>query len=232
MEHLNPVPSSAEALRFYPAGASVAVLTAEGLDRLLDYRAPAGGVRAGDLVEVPLGPRRVLGMVWGDGQGDVAEEKLREVVRVLDAPPFPAAMRGFLARAADYTLTPLSIMLRLATRAPGLGAPPAARPILRLTGAQPERMTPARARVLAAFAEYGNLGFAPTELAQLAGVSPGVVAGLEAQGVLEREAAVAGRALSAPRSRRRRRGRCPTPRPRPRRGSAARWPPGATRRRC
>ena len=62
-------------------------------------------------------------------------------------------------------------------------------PLLRLTGAAPERMTAARARVLAAFADYGNLGFAPTELAQLAGVSPGVVAGLEAQDVLVREVA-------------------------------------------
>ena len=48
-------------------------------------------------------------------------------------------------------------------------------------------MTEPRARVLAAFAEYGNLGFAPLELAQLAGVSPAVVKGLEAQGVLVRE---------------------------------------------
>ena len=43
-------------------------------------------------------------------------------------------MREFLARAADYTLTPLPAMLRLATRAPGLGEPPAARPLLRLLG--------------------------------------------------------------------------------------------------
>ncbi len=189
MEHPNPAPSPEAPLRFFPAGAAVAVLTAEGLDRLLDYRAPTAGAREGELVEVPLGPRRVLGLVWGDAQGDVDEAKLRDIVRGLDAPPLAAAMRAFLARAADYTLTPLSVMLRLATRAPGLGAPPAARPLLRLTGAAPERMTPARARVLAAFADYGNLGFAPTELAQLAGVSASVVAGLEAQGVLLREAA-------------------------------------------
>ena len=136
-------------------------MTAEGLDRLLDYRAPAGGARPGDLVEVPLGPRRVLGVVWGAGTGDFDAGKLRDVTRVLDAPPLAPAMREFLARAADYTLTPLPVMLRLATRAPGLGAPPAARPILRPTGREPERMTEARARVLAAFAEYGNLGFAP-----------------------------------------------------------------------
>ena len=94
----------------------------------LDYRAPAGGARPGDLVEVPLGPRRVLGLVWGEGSGGFDAAKLRDVARVLDAPPLAPAMREFLARAADYTLTPLPAMLRLATRAPGLGAPPAARP--------------------------------------------------------------------------------------------------------
>jgi primosomal protein N' (replication factor Y) len=183
MEHLNPP----ESLRVFAAGCPVAVVTAEGLDRLLDYRAPEGGTRAGDLVEVPLGPRRVLGLVWGPARGDCDEAKLRGIVRVLDAPPLGAAMRAFLARAADYTLTPLPVMLRLATRAPGLGAPPSARPILRRAAAAPDRMTPARARVLAALDEIGNLGLAPGELAALAGVSAGVVRGLEAQGVLVRE---------------------------------------------
>ena len=55
------------AARIAPEGTAVAVLTAEGLDRLLDYRAPEGGVGPGDFVEVPLGPRRVLGLVWGPG---------------------------------------------------------------------------------------------------------------------------------------------------------------------
>jgi primosomal protein N' (replication factor Y) len=185
MEHLNP---PLEPPDFAP-GDPVAVVTAEGLDRLLDYRAPEGGARLGALVEVPLGPRRVLGMVWGPGTGDCAPDKLRDIGRVLDCAPMRPAMRAFLARAADYTLTPLTVMLRLATRAPGLGAPPAARPLLRLSGAAPDRLTPARARVLAAFAEFGNLGFAPQELARLAGVSTAVVKGLEAQGVLLREVA-------------------------------------------
>jgi primosomal protein N' (replication factor Y) len=185
MEHLNPP----EPCDTFPSGAPVAVVLAEGLELLLDYRAPPTGTRTGDLVEVPLGPRRVLGLVWGPGTGDFDRTKLRDIARVLDAPPIRAPMREFLARAADYTLTPLSVMLRLATRAPGLGQPPAARPLLRLSGAAPERLTPSRARVLAAFAEHGNLGLAPGELAHLAGVTPAVIKGLEDQGVLLREAA-------------------------------------------
>jgi primosomal protein N' (replication factor Y) (superfamily II helicase) len=173
----------------YPGGARVGVVTAEGLDRLLDYRAPAGGVVPGDFVEVPLGPRRVLGCVWGPGEGDVPPEKLRDVARVLDLPRMRPAMRAFLARAGDYTLTPLTLMLRLATRVPALGRPPSARRLYRLTAGRPDRLTDARARVLAAFDEYGNLGFAPLELARLAGVSPGVLKTLEAQGILVAEEA-------------------------------------------
>ena len=114
MEHLNP----SESMRVFAAGEPVSVVLADGFDRLLDYRAPEGGARPGDLVEVPLGPRRLLGAVWGAGQGDCAPEKLRPVTRVLDSPPLGQAMREFLGRAADYTLTPLGVMLRLATRAP------------------------------------------------------------------------------------------------------------------
>ncbi len=188
MEQLNPPePDLFDRAAAFPAGTPVAVLTAEGLDRYLDYRAPAGGVSPGDFVAVPLGPRRVLGVVWGPGLGGFPVEKLRDISARLDVPPMRAEMRTFLARAAEYTLTPLTLMLRLASRAPGLGEPPASRPLLRLTEAAPGRMTEARARVLQAFEEYGNLGFAPGELATLAGVSSGVVAGLEKAGVIARE---------------------------------------------
>ena len=171
--------------RDFPAGCAVTVILADAFDRPLDYRAPEGGLSAGDIVAAPLGPRRLPGVVWGPGSGELPLERLRPVER-LDAALRPE-MRAFLARAADYTLTPLGVMLRLATRCPGLGEPPSARPLLRLSGQAPDRMTEARERVMAAFAQYGNLGFAPGELAHLAGVSGGVLKGLEAQGVILRE---------------------------------------------
>jgi len=182
MEHLCDAP------KHFKAGETVAVLTAEGLDRLLDYRAPSGGLSVGDFVLVPLGSRRVAGLVWGPGQGGFEVAKLRDVAGRIDLPAMRPAMRAFLARAAEYTMTPLPAMLRLATRVPGLGEPPAERALLRRTGTAPDRMTEARLRVLAAFEQYGNLGFAPGELARLAGVGSGVIHGLEAQGVIAREA--------------------------------------------
>lgn len=68
----------------FEAGDLVAVLTTQPLDRTLDYKAPEGGCVQGDFVEVPLGPRKVVGVVWGPGQGDWDPAKLRRVLRVLE----------------------------------------------------------------------------------------------------------------------------------------------------
>ena len=170
---------------FFEEGALVAVLTAQPLDRVLDYRAPEGGCFLGAYVEVPLGPRKVLGVVWGAGQGDYDLAKIRAVSRVLDAAPMREEMRVFLERCAAYTLTPLSAMLRLATRAPGLGDPPSMRKIYRLGDGDPPRMTDAREKVLAVAEEMGALTLG--ELAEAAGVTPQVVKGLLPSGAIVEE---------------------------------------------
>jgi primosomal protein N' (replication factor Y) len=115
---------------FFAPGDRVAVRTGQ-LDGALDYRAPPAGCTTGSLVEVPLGPRLVTGVIWGPGAGGFDPAKLRAVARVLDAPPLSAELRGFLDRAGAYTLTAPHVMLRLALRAPGLAQRPADRKILR-----------------------------------------------------------------------------------------------------
>jgi primosomal protein N' (replication factor Y) len=166
----------------------IAVLTAQPLDRALDYKAPEGGVFEGAFVEVPLGPRKVLGVVWGPGEGGYDASKIRSVIRVLDAVPMRDEMKVFLKRAADYTLTPMSAMLRLATRSPGLGDPPSMRRIYRRgTTDEPDRWTDARRKVVGVLEDYGGLAFTLKELADMADVSTSVVKGLVKQGVVAEE---------------------------------------------
>ncbi len=172
---------------FFEEGALCGVLTTQPLDRLLDYRAPEGGCATGAFVEVPLGPRKVLGVVWGPGRGDYDSSKIRPVGRVLDAPPMRAEMRAFLERAGAYTLTPLTAMLRLATRAPGLGDPPSMRKVYRLGTGVPPRMTDARRRVLEEAGALGGLALTLGELAEAAGVTPSVVKGLVTSGAILEE---------------------------------------------
>ena len=174
-------------ITFFDEGSLVAVLTTEPLGRALDYKAPQGGCFLGAFVEVPLGPRRVLGVVWGAGEGGFDAARIRPIVRVLDAAPMGDAMRTFLMRAADYTLTPIPAMLRLATRAPGLADPPGPRKVYRKGLQDADRMTDARARVMAVLAEYGGVAFTLSELAELAGVTTSVIKGLAKQGVVAEE---------------------------------------------
>lgn len=173
----------------FTEGQLVAVLTTQPIDRLLDYKAPEGGCSTGDFVIVPLGPRKVLGCVWGAGKGDYDHARIRPVQAVLDVAPMHSSMREFLGRVAEYTLTPMSAMLRLATRAPGLSDPPSMRTIYRLGQGQPDRETEARRRVMAVLRDLPGLSFTLKELAEQAGVSSSVIKGLVAQGVVSEEAA-------------------------------------------
>jgi primosomal protein N' (replication factor Y) len=178
-----------QAERVYQAAELVGVLTTEPLGRILDYKAPEGGCGDGDFVEVPLGPRKVIGVVWGKGEGKFDPARIRPITRVLDAPPMRAELRSFLARAADYTLTPLAAMLRLATRAPGLGDPPSMRKIYRLGTTIPNQLTDARFKVIEALRRFGGAAVTLGELAEEAGCGPSVVKGLVKLGVvLEQDA--------------------------------------------
>ncbi|MEI6799793.1 MAG: primosomal protein N' [Pseudomonadota bacterium] len=174
--------------RVYAAGERIGVLTCEPIGRVLDYLAPEGGCGDGDFLQVPLGPRRVLGVVWGKGEGSFDLAKLRQAGPLLQAAPMRAEMRAFLTRAADYTLTPLAAMLRLATRAPGLGLPPATRRIYRLASAAvPNRLTDARHKVVETLRLQGQAPVTLSELAEMADVSPSVIKGLVKVGVLLEE---------------------------------------------
>ncbi|MEM9782280.1 MAG: primosomal protein N' [Pseudomonadota bacterium] len=166
-------------------GQRVGVLVPMPFDQPFDYLVPDGlSLAPGDFVTVEVGRRKGLGVVWGPGDGTVAERKLKPVVGRLDMVPMRPAMRRFVDRAAAYTLTPLGMMLRLATRVPDPGASPRQRRMVSHAGVEPARLTPARARVLDALAGAPGGRAAPADLAREAGVSSGVVKALIAAGAL------------------------------------------------
>ena len=170
---------------FFHTGELVCVFTTQPIDRALDYKAPEGGCFRGAFVEVPLGPRKVLGVVWGAGRGDFDISKIRSVIRVLDVAPMRDELRLFLEKSGEYTLTSMASMLRLATRAPGLMDPPAMRKIyVRGTLHEGVKLTEARKRVLDILDEYGGAPFTLGELSELAGVTSSVVKGLVKLGVV------------------------------------------------
>ncbi|MDO5893774.1 primosomal protein N' [Agrobacterium sp. Azo12] len=143
-------------------------------------------VEPGTVVQVPLGPRQVIGVVWDREQDDgktVDPKKLRPITKAFDCPPLKAEMRRFIDWVASYTLSPPGLVARMALRAPAAFDPEPMIEGLRLGEGRPERMTPARQRVIELAVEGHT--WTKSGLAHAAGVSTSVIDGLAKQGVFE-----------------------------------------------
>jgi primosomal protein N' (replication factor Y) len=164
-----------------PSARIVSVLLPQPLPEPFDYELPEGMTAPpGSFVVVPLGPREMIGVVWAER--DVpSNRKLKSVIEAIaPAPPLPLAMRAFIERAAKYVCAPAGNLLAMAMRSrEALEAPPVETLVV-ATGETPERMTPARQKVLA----EAGAPLAQAELARAAGVSSGVVKGLIDSGAL------------------------------------------------
>ncbi len=165
---------------------TVSVLVPVAVARAYTYGVPDSmTLEAGDVVAVPLGPRTVLGVVWDGAPDDVPAKKLRDVAEKLDG-HIGEKMRRFVDWIADYTLSHRGTVLRMLLRVPEAFGPEKPVPAVRLAGKPPERMTPARKRVLEIAAD--GLAWNKGALAQAAGAGPSVVEGLVEAGTLERVA--------------------------------------------
>ena len=153
---------------------------------VLDYRVPEGmAVEPGSVVVAPLGPRQIVGIVWEAERlpaESVPDNKLRPLIEILPVPPLRAELRRLIEWTADYYCAPMSAVARMVIASGGALRGPATVTEYRLTGGLPERMTPQRERAMELLeGEQATI----RELAELAGVSDGVLRGLVNQGVLE-----------------------------------------------
>jgi len=174
------------------APSRVAVLLPLPLGTAYDYAVPEGlRLGEGDFVQVPLGQRSVIGVVWGPGQGDVAAAKLKAIEHRFDAPPLPELSRRFIEWVAGYTLSHTGSVLRMAMSVPAALEPPAPVILYQAAEIQPAeaRLTAARRRVLAVLADGPPR--AAREVAMEAGCGQGVVKQMADQGLLETVEAVA-----------------------------------------
>jgi primosomal protein N' (replication factor Y) len=158
------------------------ILIPLALDTAYSYAVPDGlALKEGDVVQVPLATREVVGVVWGLRPGSGANFK--KVAGVIDTPSLSPKMRRFLEWIAWYTLTPKGSALAMGLRLVDEGRAEVTRVGVRLTDTIPKRMTPARQKVIEAAAGGGI--FPKRELADAAGVSVGVIDGLVDEGTLE-----------------------------------------------
>ena len=158
------------------------VLIPVAVDQVYSYLAGPLALQPGDIVEVPLGPRVTIGVVWSVGPLAGDRPGLKPVAARVDLPPLPTTLRDFVDWVARWTVSPRGTVLRMALRAPFVGEPAAPRSGVTVTGMAPTRLTPARERVMAAAEHEPLLG--KTALAAAAGCTVAVVNALLADGAL------------------------------------------------
>ncbi|MHA1548968.1 MAG: primosomal protein N' [Alphaproteobacteria bacterium] len=161
----------------------VSVLVPVAVAAPYTYRGPAD-LAPGDIVEVPLGTRDVVGVVWDDPPDEeIGHNRLRPITGRFDVPPLNDELRKFVDWVANYNLTSRGMVLRSVLRVPRALVPEPPLVGVRRAGAEPQRMTAARRRVLEQL--EGGLAWTKSGLAAVAGVSAGVVQGLVQAGTLE-----------------------------------------------
>jgi primosomal protein N' (replication factor Y) len=164
----------------------VDVLVPVALDRAYSYRVPDGlALAPGDIVSVPLGAREATGVVWTENpKPDIRlDNRLKDIDQKLEFPPLKPELRTFVDWVANYTVNSRGMVLRMCLRMGEHLGEERERVGVRLAGAPPQRMTPARQRVLALLADGMLRG--KSEAAREAGVSAGVIDGLIDEGTLQ-----------------------------------------------
>jgi primosomal protein N' (replication factor Y) len=173
----------------------VRVLLPLPLGEAYDYRVPDGmAVEPGSFVRVPLGSRSVPAVVWDQGETvspPIAEQRLKPIAEIYDAPPMRAALRRLVDWIAAYTLAPPGAVLRMAMGSVEALSPAEARRgyVAAATESGEARLTAPRRRILDVLAD--GVPRPATALALEAGCSPGVVRGMADAGLLQEVAIVA-----------------------------------------
>jgi primosomal protein N' (replication factor Y) len=172
--------------RLRPSGKRVRVVLLTQVIGPLDYRLPDWmEAEPGAVVIVPLGPRKMIGVIWDEGVfGDepVDEHRLRNVIELVDVPKIQPGLRRLVDWVADYYLASHASVLRMVVAPSAALSSGGTITEYRPSGVEPARMTPQRAAALDALVDAQGL---VRELAAEAGVSDAVIRGLIKAGALE-----------------------------------------------
>jgi primosomal protein N' (replication factor Y) (superfamily II helicase) len=186
-DRASPVgPDSVENVSRQTSPRTVRVLLPLPLADAYDYSVPESmDVVAGHFVVVPLGKRETIGVVWGDGTGEVAASKLRDIIGILPALPMAEPLRRLVEWVAAYTLSPPGAVLRMAMGSTSALEAPNTEFVYRAAGSIGEgaKLTSARKRVLEVLKD--GPAMAAAELAHLAGVGSSVIKAMASAGLLE-----------------------------------------------
>ena len=87
-------------------------------------------------------------MVWGEAEGEVADDKLKSIEAIAaHLPPMPETMRGFIDWVSWYTLAPKGMVLKMAIPVPEALEPPKEESLYQVAADFKQKLTQSRLRI-------------------------------------------------------------------------------------
>lgn len=169
-------------MNMFNSGTVVKVLISNIPNGGYDYRliAPAD---IGTFVSVRVMNRPCVGVVWGIGDSNLPDEKIRNVSVVHDAKLNITDLQ-WIKRMADWTLIPAGMVLRLIINIPDAFLPPRMEALYSFNFDSDTRMTQNRLAVMDAFSSNDNDPMTVSDIQNIAHVSAAVVRTMIKNGTL------------------------------------------------
>lgn len=169
-------------MNMFNSGTVVKVLISNIPNGGYDYRliAPAD---IGTFVSVRVMNRPCVGVVWGIGDSNLPDEKIRDVSVVHDAKLNITDLQ-WIKRMADWTLIPAGMVLRLIINIPDAFLPPRMEALYSFNFDSDTRMTQNRLAVMDAFSSNDNDPMTVSDIQNIARVSASVVRTMIKNGTL------------------------------------------------
>ena len=169
-------------MNMFNSGTVVKVLISNIPNGGYDYRliAPAD---IGTFVSVRVMNRPCVGVVWGIGDSNLPDKKIRDVSVVHDAKLNITDLQ-WIKRMADWTLIPAGMVLRLIINIPDAFLPPRMEALYSFNFDSDTRMTQNRLAVMDAFSSNDNDPMTVSDIQNIAHVSAAVVRTMIKNGTL------------------------------------------------
>ncbi len=166
----------------FTPGTIVKVLISNIPNSGYDYRLPVSA-DIGTFVSVNVMNRPCVGVIWGIGDSNLPQSKIKDISVVHDAHLNIADLQ-WIKKMSDWTLIPLGLVLRLIINIPDAFMPPRMEQLYSFDFTCAGRMTQNRQAVADAFASNDNAPMTVGDIQNIAHVSPAVVRTMIKNGLL------------------------------------------------
>ena len=165
---------------------TVTVLTDQPINGgLLNYLVPINFISVGQFVEIPIGSRYCVGVVWGNSSTKFDRNRLKYILRVLEIPPMTSELRKFLDKFANYTVNPLNKVFKLSLGAQNLIHQPRGKKFYRVGDAELKTITSKRKKIVEFLEKVPKEFFSMKELTSSLNISPSLINDLVKLGNIE-----------------------------------------------